>query len=129
MQPEVRYVLVGRGQSGTDGRSEIVKTEIFEFLPKVILSSDGHAPRISDRIGARKGSLDSSRGSGVACEKRFAKSSKTGFSCNFQILVKSWKRVENGIVQNFRRDCRIFAGSRSFDAEGGALSNEHSTSM
>ena len=64
------YSLGGRGLKGADGRLEIAKTEIFGFLPKVILTSDGHAPRSSDRIGAAKGSFDSTRGSGVACEER-----------------------------------------------------------
>ncbi len=102
---QMRLLLVnsvdGRGLKGADDRLEIAKTEIFVFLPKVVFSSDGHAPRISDRIGSRKGSLDSSRGSGVTCEERSSNGSAAVEISRPQVSTKTWKTVENWFVQNF----------------------------
>ena len=95
------YSLGGRGLKGADDRPEIAKTEIFVFPPKVILSSDCHAPRISDRIGSRKGSLDSSRGSGVTCEERSSNGSAAVEISRPQVLAKAWKTVKTVLGRTF----------------------------
>ena len=95
------YSLGGRELKGADGRPEIAKTEIFGCLPKVNLSSAGHAPRISDRIGARKGSFDSSRGSGVACEERSSNGSAAVEISRPQVPTKTWKTVETVFDRTF----------------------------
>ena len=97
------YSMDGRGPKGEDGRVETAKTEIFGNLPRVISTSGGYAPSSSDRIGSRKGSVDSSRGAGVSCEERTSKSCIAAELSRLQVSTNTRKTAKTVFGRTFER--------------------------